>query len=178
MKRMGIVAVIGLVMLSGCAATPAEVDPEPGSIDESAYGGFAIDPPADDEVVLTITGDFTRDFTYRELQDRASVDITILEPFVGVEQSFTGIPLDELFAEAGVNPEEKVETVALNDYRYADTVRSWAETGAILAIYRDGELIPMDAGGPIRIVFDTGSPSFTNLDAWNWSLRSIDTVGQ
>jgi hypothetical protein len=178
MKRMGIVAVIGLVMLSGCAATPAEVDPEPSTTDESAYGGFAIDPPADDEVVLTITGDSARDFTYRELQDRASVDITILEPFVGVEQSFTGIPLNDLFADAGVDPGATVETVALNDYRYSDTAQSWAETGAILAIFRDGELIPMDAGGPIRIVFDTGSPSFTNLDAWNWSLRSIDTIEQ
>lgn len=70
----------------------------------------------------------------------------------------------------------RIETIALNDYRYADTVGQWVDNDALLAVLRDGELIPMDQGGPIRIVFAEDSPAYELLDAWNWSLRSIVVV--
>ncbi len=166
-------AVVLALAIAGCAAT-AEPAPEPSP--ESAYGGFADEPPATDEVGLTVAGATTVDFTYGELQDRATVEIEILEPFIKREQSFTGVPLAELLSAAGVPAEARIETIALNDYRYVDTVAQWAKNDALLAVFRDGELIPMDQGGPIRIVFAADSPAFDLLDAWNWSLRTIAVV--
>jgi hypothetical protein len=43
-----------------------------------------------------------------------------------------------------------------------------------LALSRDGEIIAMDQGGPIRIVFPNGQEYSDFLDAWNWSLRTIE----
>jgi len=171
--RLAAVAAAVALALVGCTST-AEPAPEPST--ESAYGGFAVDPPATDEVVLTIEGGATVDFTYGELQDLATVEIAIVEPFVEQEQTFTGVPLADLLAGAGVAADARIETIALNDYRYADTVAQWTENGALLAVFRDGELIPMDQGGPIRIVFAADSPAFDLLDAWNWSLRTIAVV--
>jgi hypothetical protein len=171
--RTAAAAALVALTLAGCTTT-AEPTPEPST--ESAYGGFAVDPPATDEVVLTVEGEMTVDFTYGELQELAIVEIEILEPFVEQEQSFTGVPLAELLAAAGVPAEARIETIALNDYRYADTVAQWTGNDALLAVFRDGELIPMDQGGPIRIVFASDSPAFELLDAWNWSLRTIAVV--
>jgi len=171
--RWAAAAALVVLALAGCTTSP-EPAPEPSS--ENAYGGFAVDPPATDEVVLTVEGATTVDFTYGELQQLATVEITILEPFVEQEQSFTGVPLAELLSVAGVPASARIETIALNDYRYADSVAQWTENDALLAVFRDGELIPMDQGGPIRIVFDSDSPAFELLDAWNWSLRTIAVI--
>lgn len=168
-----LIAVVTMLALAGCA--PA-AEPTPAPSTESAYGGFAIDPPASDEVVLTIDGPRVVDFTYAELQQLATVEVTIVEPFVEQEQTFTGVPLADLLETAGVRRDASIETIALNDYRYTDTVAQWTDNDALLAVLRDGELIPMDQGGPIRIVFDEGSPAFDLLDAWNWSLRTITVV--
>lgn len=171
--RTAAAAALVTLALAGCTPT-AEPAPEPSN--ESAYGGFAIDPPATDEVVLTIDGAVSVDFTYGELQDLATVEIDILEPFVEQQQTFTGVPLVDLLTAAGVPADARIETIALNDYRYADSVAQWIENDALLAVFRDGELIPMDQGGPIRIVFAADSPAFELLDAWNWSLRTIAVV--
>lgn len=165
------------VTLAGCTA--AAPSPEPVSsaeTGESTYGGFPIDPPAADEVVLTITASESVDFTYAELQALATVEITIFEPFIEQQQSFTGVPLADLLSTAGVPATARIETVALNDYAYADSASQWIDNDALLAVYRDGALIPMDQGGPIRIVFAEGSDAFELLDAWNWSLRSITVI--
>ncbi len=166
---------LGVIALLGGCSAPAE-QPEASPSSESAYGGFAIDPPADDEVVLTIEGPTTVDFTDAELQQLATVEIDIVEPFIDEQQSFTGVPLADLLDEAGVPVDARIETIALNDYRHADDVGQWVGNEALLAVFRDGELIPMDQGGPIRIVFDDSSPAFDLLDAWNWSLRTIAVV--
>lgn len=172
-----ILALTTLALVTACTTSAPPPAPHTSESSESTYGGFAVDPPADDEIVLTIVGLQTTEYTYADLQSRASVEITIDEPFVRLTQTFRGVPLAELFAEAGIDAEARVETIALNDYRYADTVGSWVDGAALLAVFRDGELIPMDAGGPIRIVFDSSSSQFENIDAWNWSLRSIEVVG-
>ena len=169
-------ATMTLVVLAACTSSTPAPTPQQTDVAEGAYGGFAVDPPADDDIVLTIVGPQTQEYTYAELQKRATVEITIDEPFVRLTQTFTAVPLAELFAEAGITADATVETIALNDYRYAAGVQSWIEGDALLAVLRDGELIPMDAGGPIRIVFDTSSPQFATIDAWNWSLRSIEVI--
>ena len=92
--------------LAGCTSLVPEAAPTPPPADESVYGGFDVDLPAEDEVVLTVTGARTLEYTYGELLERATLEITIVEPFVRDTQSFSGIRLAELFDEAGVRPEE------------------------------------------------------------------------
>lgn len=165
------IAASALLLLTGCASGSAE--PTPTAVAENPYGGFPVDPPADDEIVLTITGDTTLDLTYAEVIELATVDLTIDEPFVNQTQSFSGIAFADLFALAGIKPSDTVDTVALNDYHYADSAQTFLDASAVLAVLRDGEPIPMDQGGPLRVIFADDSSYVDVLDAWNWSIRSI-----
>lgn len=163
-------------VLAACAAqAPDPVVPDPVA-DADVYGGFPVDPPAADEVVLTLVGARTVDLTMGELEALADREVTFLEPFVKVEQTFRAIALADLLALAGIEPGDEVDTIALNDYRFRDTVSALLDADALLAVGRDGGHIPMDAGGPIRLVFDADSNYSNFLDAWNWSLRSIRAV--
>jgi len=163
------------VVLAACATQPAAVIPEPVA-DQDVYGGFPVDPPAADEVVLTLVGTQTVELTMGELEALAAREVTFVEPFVKIEQTFGVVPLADLFELAGIVPRDTVDTIALNDYRYNDSVRALLDAGALLAVSRDGGPIPMNAGGPIRLVFDADSDYHDFLDAWNWSLRSIRVV--
>jgi hypothetical protein len=166
-----------LIGLTGCSAPQDanEVSETTESTqNENPYGGFPVDPPAVDEVVLTINGANVRDYTMGELMNDASVEVTITEPFVQRVETFQGVPLAALFEASGLTPGTDVTTIALNDYRYTDSVDAFTQSQGILAVSRNGQPIPMDEGGPIRIIFPEGTAYYTFLDAWNWSLRTIE----
>jgi len=179
LAAIGIAVAVSLAALTGCSTTggSAAPAPTPTASATNPYGGFPVDPPAATDVVLTVTGTSTVNFTYAELQDMATEQVAIHEPFIGKDQSFSGIPLAELFTRAGIAPTDKVDTVALNDYHFADTAAKFEDAKGVLAVLRAGSPIPMDQGGPIRIIFPTDSNYYTYLDAWNWSLRSIVKAG-
>jgi hypothetical protein len=163
----------------GCSVTGDHVmddtPPDP-TADGSVYGGFPVDPPAPDEVVLTIEGPVRIDFTMAELEALAVIDVLIDEPFVRRRETYRVVLLRDLIERAGIGPDASVTTIALNDYRYDDSVMALREAGAMLAVARDGAPIPMDAGGPIRLVYPGDSTYASLLDAWNWSLRTIRVV--
>jgi hypothetical protein len=175
MKKIAI-ALSVLLLLTGCSSSKqaSEATPSPTASSNPYGAGFVVDPPADSDVVLTIKGATTKDFTMGELIRLADEEIKIMEPFVKLEQSFKVIKLDKLLSGLGFKPSDTVNTVALNDYAFPDTVSNFSENNAYIAVSRDGGPIPMDQGGPIRIVFATDSGYFTNLDAWNWSIRTIE----
>lgn len=182
-RRRMLLAVAGLaVLLSACAGTeaPATVAGDvaadatgDGPGDDEVYGGFPVDPPAPDEVVLTLEGDVRIELTMAELDALAVDEITLDEPFVKRRETFRVIPLADLLALAGIGEDATVQTIALNDYRYTDRAEAFLTAEALLAVARDGAPIPMDAGGPIRLVYADDSSYAGTLDAWNWSLRTI-----
>lgn len=175
MKKIAIV-VSALLLLTGCSSNAKEAAPTPSaSASENPYGaGFVVDPPADNDVVLTVKGTSTKDFTMAEITAAADEEITIVEPFVKKEQSFKVVKIETLLNGLGFKGTDKLSTVALNDYAFADTVDNFVKNNAYIAVSRDGGPIPMDQGGPIRIVFASDSGYFTNLDAWNWSIRTVE----
>ncbi len=174
-SRAAVAMIVSTMLLAACGSTvPAVVDAVADPDD--VYGGFAVDPPAPDEVVLTLVGASEVDLTIADLQARATTEVRFLEPFVQVEQTFAVVPLAELLALAGIGADDTVDTIALNDYRYRDTVAALLAADALLAVGRDGGPIPMNAGGPIRLVFAEDSAYFGFLDAWNWSLRTVAVV--
>jgi hypothetical protein len=138
------------------------------------YGAAAIDPPAANEVILTLghKGKL-RKFRFEDLLQLKNSTITIHEPFVKKNQSFTVVPLKALFASVGITSSEMVQTKALNDYIYSNRASEFLKADGYLAIKRNGQVIPYDQGGPIRIIFPNTSKWSTFLDPWNWSLMSI-----
>ena len=53
----------------------------------------------------------------------------------------------------------------------------WSPPSALVATKRDDAPIPYNQGGPIRLVYPDGSKLSSVLDAWNWSLVSINVTG-
>lgn len=138
------------------------------------YGAGPIDPPAPNEPVLTVKGGQTPlSLTIDQLNALGNTTVTLDEPFVKKRQTFSGVPLADVMAKAGIPTTATIETVALNDYRYSNVVGPMVDSLALIATKRDGAPIPYDQGGPIRIVFPDGTPLSSNLDAWNWSLATI-----
>lgn len=161
--------VIAGLLLSACSAEPAET---PTAAD-NPYGGFDVPPPAPDDIVLSVDGPMPLELSLLDLESFPRASVTILEPFVQEEHTYHGVLLEDIFARAGISPEATVDTIALNDYRYSDAAQALITSGAILAFSEDGGPIAMNRGGPIRIVFADDSDYFTELEAWNWSLRTI-----
>ncbi|CAB4595282.1 unannotated protein [freshwater metagenome] len=147
------------------AITKASVNP---------YGASSIDPAALTDVILTLSSKgVTKKYIIADLEKMATKVITINEPFVKKVQKFNVIPLSQLFAKVKISPKQKVVTLALNDYAYANTAGNFLSAQGYLAVLRNGEPIPYDQGGPIRIIFPDNSKWAKNLDPWNWSLQSI-----
>lgn len=173
-----IIGALLVATLAGCSNAEASEAPSPTtSAAENPYGGFAVDAPSPTEVLLSVSSATeTDDYSLTDLRKLATEEVTIEEPFAKAKQTFTGVPLKALFEAAGITDADKVSTLALNDYKFDDLAGNFTKSNGYLAIEREGKVIPMDQGGPIRIIFPTGTKYFTYLDAWNWSLRSISTV--
>jgi hypothetical protein len=182
MKRTAPTALLAAAVafaLTGCVgatAPPSDDESSGASESDSPYGGFPIPSPDPDEVIISIEGPREVEFSLNDLRTLSTVTVTIREPFVQEEHTYTGVLVDELFDLVGLSGNSLVDTIALNDYRYSDTAQALVDAGAVLAYLEDGEPIAMDRGGPVRLVFAESSPYFTQLEAWNWSLRYIREI--
>ena len=177
-----------VAVLAACSATPATpVVTGSSSATASAspsasnpYGVLAVDPPGPTEPVLTLHGGSagTVTLTLAQLEALGTTTITVDEPFVKQRLSFTGVPMSAVLARAGIQAGAYVTTRALNDYDYANVASAFTASNALIATRRGDGPVPFDAGGPIRIVFPDGSTMSSVLDAWNWSIASIDVTPQ
>jgi len=144
------------------------------TVEENPYGGFPVDPPAPDETVLTVTvGGVDHNYSLEQLAQLGATTVTVYEPFIQRDSTFTGVELSVLFEESAITGEDSVKTVALNEYSYSNTATAFTGSDAILAYKQNGMPIAMDRGGPIRIVIPNDKPLSKVLDSWNWSLRSL-----
>ena len=164
-KTISIALLFSLAVVSPLTAIAAEKNP---------YGTSTVDPAGPTEVIFTVSkGDKKVEFASARIQKMKSKTISIYEPFLKKRQKFTVIPLKNFFALVGISNQDKVMTIALNDYIYTNTAAQFIAAGAYIAIKRDGVDIPYDQGGPLRLVFADDSRWAKNLDAWNWSLSAI-----
>jgi hypothetical protein len=188
---------VALLVLSGCAsasgaaststvsssASSVVTAPSSGAAGPSAsstnpYGEMTIDPAGPHDPVLTVTGGRhgALSLTLAGLEALGTTAITVDEPFVKRRESFTGVPMSAVLDRAGISGTTRINTHALNDYDYANIASAFTDSHALIATHVDGAAIPLDQGGPIRIVFPDGTPLSDVLDAWNWSLQSIAPV--
>ncbi len=164
-KVISIAIAVALTTIPTYTAFAAEKNP---------YGTSTVDPAGPNEIIFTVSkGNKKAEFAYARIQKMKSKTISIYEPFLKKRQTFTVVPLKNFFALVGIIGQDKVMTVALNDYIYTNTAAQFISAGAYIAIKRNGVDIPYDQGGPLRLVFADDSRWAKNLDAWNWSLAAI-----
>ncbi len=161
---------LAISLFSGITASALAASPSPSN----PYGGIAVDPLGPNETILVISkGKLIKRLTFNSLMKLNPKEISIYEPFVKVRQKFTVVKLSTLFAQVGITANDKVSTIALNDYVYENLAKNFTSADGYLAIKRNGKLIPYDQGGPIRIIYPTDSRWAKFLDPWNWSLTRI-----
>lgn len=138
------------------------------------------------DVVLTITGDIatTNDGDALVL-DMATLESLRLVSYtvddnqaLGRDVEFTGVLLADLLEVAGAAEEAStLETVALNDYSVEIPAEDASEYPVLLATQADGERMPVEDYGPVRVVYPTHAFELdpTVFDPrWIWQLRDID----
>ncbi len=142
-------------------------------------------PAPEQDVVLTIDGAITN----TNDGDRLELDLETLEALGTVSYSvddpqaegrvveFTGVLLETVLEAAGVvDGADTLVTTALNDYAIDIPISDAEESPVLIATQADGESMPVDRFGPIRIVYPYGSHDLDPVEhdpRWIWQLRSI-----
>ena len=126
-------------------------------------------------VVLTVTtDDGVVDWDLATIGLLDQQDLTIIEPFVDEEHTYTGPLWADVLRASGVDlaAGRTVELVALDDYVAEIPTDATTLDGTLLAHLEDGESIPIARGGPIRLVFPPDNPAADNANNWIWSIRT------
>jgi hypothetical protein len=185
-------ALLGLVTACGGHSSNQTAGPAPAAT--QALGivispvtltfGQSIPLPTE-KPVFTMTGAITASNKAGTLVfDRSTVErlgvhqVRLYEPWNKENEDFRGVWLQDLIAVAGVKPEAvTLHIVALDDFVVDLTLADIRAGGIMLATRAgDGSLIPIDKGGPTRIVFMDGVKAGVNPDQWVWSIKTIDVV--
>lgn len=160
--------------VAGCSGAGAQLPdgPLPTTFEDGV-------PEPSGEVVLTVTStDAEHDWDLATLARLPQHDLTILEPFIEEEHTYTGPLWADVLRASGVDlaAAGPVEVTALDDYVIDLPTDAETLDGLLLARLEDGQEIPVAGGGPIRLVYPPDNPTGKNTNNWAWSVRSA-TVG-
>lgn len=174
----------------GAAAPPLPADPTSSSASQAPavvraatlLAGQPVPVPAG-KALLTLTGKVSAvNKNSSVVLDRPGlaqlglVQVRVYEPWVKQTLDFRGVWLADLLKVAGAAADvSTVRVTALDDY-FVDLQMSDIRAGGILLATEagDGTQIPIEKGGPTRIIFLNGVRAGANADQWIWSLKSID----
>jgi hypothetical protein len=133
--------------------------------------------------VLTLSGKISAtnqgsvlSFDQKTLDQLGVEQVKLYEPWAKQTLEFRGVWLQNLLAVAGVGADAtRLHITALDDYTVDLTVADVRLGGIMLATANgDGTAIPLDKGGPTRVVFMDGVKAGANADQWIWSLETIE----
>jgi hypothetical protein len=194
MSRLGLrcLTVTGVLALAaacgGQAATQTTKAEPKANASASAVSAATLKPgqdvpPPAGKPAFTMTGKIAATnqtgglaFDLPTVERLAIYEVRLYEPWTKQNTAFRGVWLQDLLAVAGVKADAtKLHFVALDDYTVDLTMADIRAGGILLATRAgDGSALPIDKGGPTRIVFLNGVKSGANADQWIWSLKAID----
>jgi len=171
--RMRITAVCVCVALLATACGTSEAAPALREVSPATITSLA-EVPSPEEPVLELDKDgVTVGFDLAALDQLRQVETTVYEPFLEDDVVFSGVLLSELISLVGADGRTTAHFLALDDYEVELTLADVASSGVLLATRQAGEEIPIEEGGPTRLLFPDGSELGRNLDLWVWSVKEI-----
>jgi hypothetical protein len=130
------------------------------------------------EQILAVTGKITNTnsgdaavFDREMLEAIGTVSITTMTPWYDHAVTFEGVSMKALMDYVGAEGTEVV-AVALNDYRSTIPLSDFETYDVVLAMKRDGELMPIRDKGPLFIVYpydsdpDLRSEQYYSRSVW------------
>ena len=184
-------AVAAMLGAAAACGTPAPATPQPAAVKPhesriitaaTLKPGQAVPQPAA-KPVLTLTGKIsttnrrgTLVFDQPTLAKLGVEQVRLYEPWAKQDLEFRGVWVKDLLAVAGVKANAtRLHITALDDYQVDLNIADIRAGGIMLATSAgDGSAMPVDKGGPTRIVFMNGVKAGANADQWIWSLKTID----
>jgi hypothetical protein len=139
--------------------------------------------PLPDKPILTVRGKIATTNSLKTLRlDAKSLDhmgvlkVRVFEPALKKQMTFQGVWLADMLKVARIqNSASAVHFTALDDFQSDLTTTQIDKGGIFLATKSgDGSPIPIQNGGPTRLVFMDGVSAGKNPDAWVWSLKTLD----
>jgi hypothetical protein len=178
---LGAVAALAL----GCGATePAAPAPPPASVVKAPDPDRSAVPAAPQgKPLLTITGrigatngDRTLRLDQTELDRLGLLEMSVNDPWAKQRIALQGVWLRDLVDVA--RPETgatSLHLVALDDYQIDLTLADVRNQSIFLATRTgDGTALPVEDGGPTRIVFADGLAERYSPDMWIWNIETIE----
>lgn len=180
----GLIIVILLAALAGCAAAP---DPSTiyTQVTEAELDAGDPIPAPDGEPVVTVTGeigttnvDDSIQMDMDTLESVGLVDYTLTDPFEGGEVTFRGVLMSDLLDLWQVpDNATTLHMVALNDYSVDVPISDIRQYPVIFAVMQDGEYMPISTRGPAMLVYPYGEFEFDRElydNYWIWQIKSIE----
>jgi hypothetical protein len=115
-------------------------------------------------------------FDVAGLESLGMVEARLYEPFEKKRLVFSGVELERVLEQAGVPRAAKLHMVALDDYQVDFTAAEVAAGGMLLATREGGQALPVEKGGPSRLVFLDGTKSGADDRRWIWSVARIEVT--
>jgi len=176
--------VLGASACGGSDTPPAEVSQPAVAVSPPSLRSGQPVPAPTGKVALTMTGRITQHNHRDALQwDVATINgvglsrATVYDPWDKRSLDLRGVWLADLLEVAQAGPDAGVQMTALDDYKVRLTAQEIAAGGIMLATQTgDGKPIPVEEGGPTRIVFVGGVASGKNPDQWIWSLKTLEVT--
>lgn len=183
-----VLATITICVLSACTSAPAS-GPAKGA---TPYTTVLVKPavlqagetlPLPAKPILTLKGKIATTNAGKALKlDEGSLDrigvmkVRVFEPALKKQMSFQGVWLADVLKVAGLEKSAtSVHFTALDDYQTDLTTAEIAEGGIFLATKSgDGSPISIENGGPTRIIFMDGVKAGRSVNAWIWSLKTLE----
>ena len=171
-RSRALLAILCALLFAACgpdASTIAARAPLPDSFDDGV-------PAPSGDVVLTVVpeGDAPVDWDIDALRMLPQQQLTLFEPFIDQERTFSGPLWWDVLRASGVEPGRDVDLIALDDYTASLPADREVLAQTLLAVTDQGERIPIDAGGPVRLVYPDGDPLADNPNNWIWSIRRAE----
>lgn len=190
---LGVVAAL-LAAGAGCSSAPTPGMPIAANPDAGSSRSPTVLRPAslrpgqpvpvpDGKALITLTGkvsavnkEATVALDRAGLAELGLVQVRVYEPWIKQTVDFRGVWLADVLLVAGVAAEATtIRITALDDYFVDLSIADIRAGGILLATEAgDGSELPVEKGGPTRIVFLNGVRGGANADQWIWSLTTID----
>ncbi|MEX2556502.1 MAG: molybdopterin-dependent oxidoreductase [Actinomycetota bacterium] len=176
--------------LSGCGGSTSANSPSASAATEAPKHFAVVSAgsleamkaiPVPSDAVLDLTGRISRTnsgdgltIDLATLETLPIVSGSVFEPFVKKATTFSGVLLSDLLTAAGADGKaSSVFITALDDYTWLLPIEVARSGEVLLATRENGKAIPIEKGGPIRIVFSDDSMSGKDSDSWVWSVRGM-----
>jgi hypothetical protein len=129
------------------------------------------------EPILTVElPNHTRTFTLQDLAALENVTFTTTTVWTEGDQTFTGVPLNELVNELGL-VDGVIQAVAINDYSVSIPVEEALAEGPVVAYLLNGQPMSVRDKGPLWIVYPYSSnPEYQTEVAYSRSIWQLDRL--